>query len=161
MQADAARCSAGPVRAGTARGTLSAGLGTGLFCPPGAGRAGSYPWGRLVGAVGQGLRGHLVGGPGGAANPEILFAAGYSACFLGALKFVAGKEGHKLADEANVTASISFGPIPNGFGLQAELKIADTGLEHDVAKALVEKAHTVCPYSNATRGNIDVTLTVA
>ncbi len=102
-----------------------------------------------------------MGGPGGAANPEILFAAGYSACFLGALKFVAGKEGHKLADEANVTASISFGPIPNGFGLQAELKIADTGLEHDVAKALVEKAHTVCPYSNATRGNIDVVLELA
>ena len=102
-----------------------------------------------------------MGGPGGAANPEILFAAGYSACFLGALKFVAGKEGHKLADETNVTAAVSFGPIPNGFGLAAELTIAGTGLDRETTQALVEKAHHVCPYSNATRGNIDVTLTVA
>lgn len=102
-----------------------------------------------------------LGGAGGeGTNPEQLFAAGYSACFLGALKFVAGKEKVQLPAEARIDGSVGIGPIPAGFGIQVELKIALPGLAREQAEALVEKAHHVCPYSNATRGNIDVTLTV-
>ncbi|GAA5079882.1 organic hydroperoxide resistance protein [Lysobacter panacisoli] len=102
-----------------------------------------------------------LGGAGGeGTNPEQLFAAGYSACFLGALKFVAGKEKVQLPADARIDGSVGIGPIPAGFGIQVELKIALPGLAREQAEALVEKAHHVCPYSNATRGNIDVTLTV-
>jgi lipoyl-dependent peroxiredoxin len=94
------------------------------------------------------------------ANPEQLFAAGYSACFIGALKFVAMNEKIKLPADLTIDGKVGIGPIPNGFGIHAELKIAIPGLEKAIAESLVEKAHQVCPYSNATRGNIDVTLTL-
>jgi lipoyl-dependent peroxiredoxin len=99
-----------------------------------------------------------AGGPG--TNPEQLFAAGYSACFLGALKFVAGKEKVALPAETNITGRVGIGAIPTGFGIQVELKISAPGLPREQVQALVEKAHIVCPYSNATRGNIDVNLVV-
>jgi Ohr subfamily peroxiredoxin len=99
-----------------------------------------------------------AGGPG--TNPEQLFAAGYSACFLGALKFVAGKEKVALPPETSVTGRVGIGAIPTGFGIEAELRISVPGLPRDKVQALVEKAHVVCPYSNATRGNIDVSLVV-
>jgi lipoyl-dependent peroxiredoxin len=100
-----------------------------------------------------------AGGPG--TNPEQLFAAGYSACFLGALKFVAGKEKVALPADTTVTGRVGIGAIPTGFGIQAELRIKVPGLPKDKVQALVDKAHIVCPYSNATRGNIDVKLVVA
>lgn len=99
-----------------------------------------------------------AGGPG--TNPEQLFAAGYSACFLGALKFVAGKEKVALPAETSVTGRVGIGPIPTGFGIEAELRIKVPGLPRDQVQGLVDKAHIVCPYSNATRGNIDVKLVV-
>lgn len=103
-----------------------------------------------------------LGGAGGAGtNPEQLFAAGYSACFLGALKFVAAREKVKLPDAVNVTAEVGIGAIPTGFGIEVDLRVALPGLPADQAQALVEKAHVVCPYSNATRDNIDVRLAVA
>ncbi len=94
-------------------------------------------------------------------NPEQLFAAGYSACFLGALKFAAMKEKIKLAENATVEAVVGIGAIPTGFGIEVELKISIPDLAKDLVHSLVEKAHIVCPYSNATRNNIKVTLTVA
>ncbi len=97
-----------------------------------------------------------MGGAGGATNPEQLFAAGYSACFLGAMKFVAGQEKITLSPDTSVTAIVGIGPIPGGFGLEVELQIALPGMDRAAATALVEKAHHVCPYSNATRGNIEV-----
>lgn len=102
----------------------------------------------------------LGGGGNVGTNPEQLFAAGYSACFLGALKFVAGKEKVALPADVRIDGSVGIGAIPTGFGIEAELKIHLPGLARDVAEELVQKAHIVCPYSNATRGNIDVTLTV-
>ncbi|MFO1127914.1 MAG: organic hydroperoxide resistance protein [Rhodospirillales bacterium] len=102
-----------------------------------------------------------LGGPGGAAtNPEQLFAAGYAACFLSAIKFVAGQEKVKLSDDSTVTAEVGIGQIPGGFGLDIGLKAHLPGLDAATARGLVEKAHTVCPYSNATRNNIDVRLDV-
>ena len=100
------------------------------------------------------------GGPG--TNPEQLFAIGYSACFVGALKAVARGEKLKVPDDATIDASVSFGENAKGpgFAIAAELKINLPGFERATAEALVEKAHQICPYSNATRGNIDVTLTV-
>ena len=100
-----------------------------------------------------------AGGPG--TNPEQLFAAGYSACFLGALKFVAGKQKVALPANTTVTGKVGIGQIPTGFGIEAELTIAAPGIDRDVLQALVDQAHIVCPYSNATRGNIDVALVVA
>ncbi|AHG64185.1 organic hydroperoxide resistance protein [Advenella mimigardefordensis] len=102
----------------------------------------------------------LGGGGGTGTNPEQLFAAGYSACFLGALKLVASREKVKLPDDTRIDGSVGIGPIAQGFGIEVELKISVPGVERSVAQALVSKAHEVCPYSNATRGNIDVTLTV-
>lgn len=93
-------------------------------------------------------------------NPEQLFAAGYSACFIGAMKVVAGKMKVALPADTSITASVGIGPIPAGFNIQADLKISIPGVERAVAEQIVEAAHQVCPYSNATRGNIDVTLTV-
>lgn len=101
-----------------------------------------------------------MGGKGEGANPEQLFAIGYSACFLGALKFVAGQAKVDVPEDAAITALIGLGPIPHGFGLQVELKVSLPGVGRSVAEDLVQKAHIVCPYSNATRGNIIVTLTV-
>jgi len=98
------------------------------------------------------------GGPG--TNPEQLFACGYSACFLGALKLVAGKESVKLPDSTKIDGSVSFGPISKGFNIAVELKISAPGVDHAKLQDLVNKAHVVCPYSNATRDNVDVKLTV-
>ena len=102
-----------------------------------------------------------LGGAGGdGTNPEQMFAAGYSACFIGALKFVAGQQKQPLPADSSITAKVGIGQIPAGFGIEVELKISIPGLPREQAQALVEKAHQVCPYSNATRGNIDVTLTL-
>ena len=94
-------------------------------------------------------------------NPEQLFAAGYSACFLGALKYVAGQQKVTLPATTSIEGSVGIGAIPTGFGIEVELKISVPGLPHEQVQALVQKAHIVCPYSNATRGNIDVKLVVA
>lgn len=100
-----------------------------------------------------------AGGPG--TNPEQLFAAGYSACFLGALKFVAGQAKVALPADTTVTGKVGIGQIPTGFGIEAELTISVPGVPREQVEELVQKAHIVCPYSNATRSNIDVTLIVA
>jgi Ohr subfamily peroxiredoxin len=103
-----------------------------------------------------------LGGAGGAAtNPEQLFGAGYSACFIGAMKFVAGQTKRQLPTDTKVTAEVGIGQIPGGFGLDIDLRISLPGLEQADAKALVDAAHLVCPYSNATRGNVDVRLHVS
>jgi Ohr subfamily peroxiredoxin len=101
-----------------------------------------------------------MGGDGKGTNPEQLFALGYSSCFLGAMKYVAGQQKKPLPADSSVTADIGIGPIPGGFGIQATLKISIPGMERGAVEALVEAAHKVCPYSNATRGNIDLTSTV-
>lgn len=102
-----------------------------------------------------------LGGAGGnGTNPEQLFAAGYSACFIGAMKFVAGREKIALPAETSIEGHVGIGPIPAGFGIEVELRISIPGMDRAQAEALVAKAHQVCPYSNATRNNIDVTLTV-
>ena len=105
----------------------------------------------------------LGGGGGDGTNPEQLFAMGYSACFLGALKFAAGKEGVKIPDDARVSADVGIGPRDDGkgFGIAVKLTIAAPGIEKAKLEDLVQKAHIVCPYSDATRGNIKVDLTVA
>lgn len=93
-------------------------------------------------------------------NPEQLFAAGYAACFLGAMKFVAS-EGEKIPEDTTVTATVGIGPrSEGGFGITAALEIHLPGFERAAAEALVAQAHEVCPYSNATRGNVDVQLAV-
>lgn len=102
-----------------------------------------------------------MGGAGGSGtNPEQLFSVGYSACFLGAMKFVAGKEKIALPASTEIEGHVGIGPIPTGFALAVELKIQAPGLDRAVLEGLVQKAHQVCPYSNATRGNVDVKLTV-
>lgn len=101
-----------------------------------------------------------LGGPGGATNPEQLFAAGYAACFHSALKVVAGREKLDVTG-TEVSASVGIGMNDaGGFGLAVELDVVVPALDRAAAEALVAKAHQVCPYSNATRGNIEVTLTV-
>lgn len=100
-----------------------------------------------------------LGGAGGeATNPEQLFAAGYSACFLSAIKYVASQAKQAVPADASITADVGVGAIPTGFGLQVELRISLPGLDRAVAQQLVDKAHIVCPYSNATRGNIEVNI---
>lgn len=102
-----------------------------------------------------------LGGAGGAGtNPEQLFAAGYSACFIGALKHVAASEKISLGSDVAVTGDVAIGPIEVGFAIAVKLTVSLPSLEKSVAQALVEKAHQVCPYSNATRGNIDVVIEV-
>ena len=102
-----------------------------------------------------------AGGPG--TNPEQLFAAGYSACFLGALKFVAGKAKVQIPADAKVSAQVGIGPRDDGtgFGIEVALTISVPGLDRATVENLVQQAHVVCPYSHATKGNIPVTLTVA
>ncbi|MBS7457307.1 organic hydroperoxide resistance protein [Coralloluteibacterium stylophorae] len=103
-----------------------------------------------------------LGGAGGdGTNPEQLFAAGYSACFLGALKFVAAREKVALPADVRIDGAVGIGPVPTGFAIQVELRIHVPGLPRERAQALVDAAHVVCPYSNATRGNIDVALVLA
>lgn len=103
-----------------------------------------------------------LGGAGGEGNnPEQLFAAGYAACFIGAMKFVASQGGPKVPADTSVTSTVGIGPrSEGGFGLEIALAISLPGVPHADAVALVEKAHQVCPYSNATRNNIDVKLSV-
>lgn len=101
-----------------------------------------------------------LGGMGGATNPEQLFAAGYSACFMGALKHVAGMKKVAVPADASIEASVDIGPIPQGFGIAVQMTINLPGLDRAVAQDLVDTAHQVCPYSNATRGNIVVELTL-
>lgn len=102
-----------------------------------------------------------LGGAGGeGTNPEQLFAAGYSACFLSALKYVAGQQKVVIAADANIRAEVGIGQIPGGFGLDVELFVSLPGVDTDLATALVEKAHQVCPYSNATRNSLNVRLTL-
>ena len=94
-------------------------------------------------------------------NPEQLFAAGYSACFIGAMKHVAMVQKIALPADISIAASVGIGQIPAGFGIEVAMTVTIPGMERAAAEALVQAAHAVCPYSNATRGNIDVTLTVA
>ena len=104
----------------------------------------------------------LGGGGGSGNNPEQLFAAGYAACFIGAMKFVASQGGGpKVPDNATVTATVGIGPrSEGGFGITTQLDISLPGVDKEQARQLVEKAHQVCPYSNATRNNVDVKLNV-
>ena len=101
-----------------------------------------------------------MGGPGSGINPEQLLASGYSACFLGAMKFVAGAQKIALPADTSIDATVGIGQIPAGFGIEVQMNISIPGMDKEAAQALVDKAHQVCPYSNATRGNIEVTLTV-
>ena len=102
-----------------------------------------------------------MGGMGGeVTNPEQLFAAGYSACFLGAMKFVANRDKLNMSKEAYIEGEVGIGPIPTGFGIEVTLNVHLEGMDQDEAQKLVDAAHIVCPYSNATRNNIDVTLNV-
>ena len=105
----------------------------------------------------------MGGNDGPGTNPEQLFAAGYSACFLGALKAVARGEKVKVPDDTTIDAAVSFGENANGagFAIAVELKVNIPGLDRAQAEDLVQKAHQICPYSNATRNNVDVKLTVA
>ena len=105
----------------------------------------------------------LGGDDGPGTNPEQLFASGYSACFIGALKFVAGARKIALSKEVSIRADVSIGPHgskANAFNIAVVLNVSVPGVERSVAEALVAAAHEVCPYSNATRGNVDVTLNV-
>ena len=103
-----------------------------------------------------------MGGPGGVgANPEKLFAAGYSACFLGAMKAISGKIGVKVPADATVTAEVGFGPrSEGGYGITADLAVSLPGVEREAGERLMAAAHEICPYSNATRNNVDVGLTL-
>ncbi|MGI4720480.1 MAG: organic hydroperoxide resistance protein [Janthinobacterium lividum] len=102
----------------------------------------------------------LGGGGGSGTNPEQLFAAGYSACFLGALKFVASQAKVTLPQDLTVTGDVGIGQIPTGFGIEVDLAVHGPGMDQQQLQELVDKAHIVCPYSNATRNNIDVRLRV-
>jgi lipoyl-dependent peroxiredoxin len=104
-----------------------------------------------------------LGGPGGpGSNPEQLFAAGYAACFIGAMKAVAPAQKLRVPADATVTATVGIGPrSEGGFGITADLKVSLPGLAPADAQRLMEAAHQVCPYSNATRGNVNVGLTLA
>ena len=100
-----------------------------------------------------------LGGPGGATNPEQLFAAGYAACFHSAIKFVAARKKLDVSD-SEVSATVFLGIVETGFGLAVELDVHIPNLDAEAAQDLAEAAHEVCPYSNATRGNIDVRLSL-
>ncbi|WP_203141523.1 organic hydroperoxide resistance protein [Marinobacter mangrovi] len=101
-----------------------------------------------------------MGGAGGdGTNPEQLFAAGYSACFIGAMQFVAGRDKLSMPKDASIEGVVGIGPLNNGFGIEVELRISLPGMDDEQAQTLIDRAHQVCPYSNATRNNIDVTLT--
>lgn len=102
----------------------------------------------------------MGGNDGPGTNPEQLFAAGYSACFIGAMKLVAGQSKTTLPDGFKIEAKVGIGPIAQGFGIQAAMTVYLPGFDPKEAQTLVEKAHQVCPYSNATRGNIEVVFDV-
>ena len=94
-------------------------------------------------------------------NPEQLFAAGYSACFIGAIKAVAGKSNTQLPDDLAVDAEVDLGTIPDAYGIAVRMTVHMPGMDRAEAQKLIDAANQVCPYSNATRGNIDMTLTLA
>lgn len=100
------------------------------------------------------------GGSGSGTNPEQLFAAGYSACFIGALKAVAARQKISLPPDVSVDAEVDLGPVGPAFGIAVRMHIHLPGMDKAQAQSLVDAAHQVCPYSNATRGNIPVTLTI-
>jgi Ohr subfamily peroxiredoxin len=100
-----------------------------------------------------------MGGSG--TNPEQLFAAGYSACFIGALKAVAGKTKLALPSDLAVDAEVDLGPVANAYGIAVRMSVSLPGMDRAAAQALIDAAHKVCPYSNATRGNIDVKIALA
>ena len=102
----------------------------------------------------------LGGDDGLGTNPEQLFAAGYAACFIGALKFVAGSEKIALPSDTHINSEVSIGAIEGGFGIAVKLAVSLGDMDKTAAQELVNKAHQVCPYSNATRGNIEVELSV-
>ena len=105
----------------------------------------------------------LGGDSGPGTNPEQLFASGYSACFIGAMKAVAARQKIALPADVSITADVSIGPMagkPGAFGIAVAMAVSVPGMDRAAAESLVKTAHEVCPYSNATRGNIDVTLTV-
>jgi osmotically inducible protein OsmC len=102
----------------------------------------------------------LGGGGGAGTNPEQLFAAGYAACFIGAMKFVAMQKKVALPPDVSIDSSVGIGRIPSGFGIEVDLQVHLPGMAKTDAEALVQAAHQVCPYSNATRNNIDVRLSV-
>ena len=102
-----------------------------------------------------------LGGAGGdGTNPEQLFAAGYSACFIGAIKVAAARQKVALHDDVSITGTVGIGPISQGFGIEVTLRISLPSIDRAVAEDLVQKAHQICPYSNATRGNVNVILEV-
>ena len=100
------------------------------------------------------------GGPGNGTNPEQLFGVGYSACFLGAMKAVAPKVGVQVPNDAAIDSEVDLGPTSLGYGVSVRMNISLPGLQRDQAQKLVDEAHKVCPYSNATRNNIDVKLNI-
>jgi osmotically inducible protein OsmC len=105
-----------------------------------------------------------MGGRGNGTNPEQLFAVGYAACFIGALRVVAGRRHIRISEDVAIDSAVSFGPLKGdaeGFGIAVSMTIHLPGIERGIAEELVHQAHQVCPYSNATRGNIDVLLAVA
>lgn len=105
-----------------------------------------------------------MGGNDNGTNPEQMFAAGYAACFIGAMKFVAGTKKVTLPDDTSINSSVAFGPRTGGgkgFSVDVDMKVHIPGMDHAEAEKLVHEAHEICPYSNATRNNIDVTFTVA
>jgi lipoyl-dependent peroxiredoxin len=100
-----------------------------------------------------------MGGSG--SNPEQLFAAGYSACFIGAMKAVAGKMKLALPADLAIDAEVDLGPIPGAYGIAVRMNVSLPGMDRAAAQALIDAAHQVCPYSNATRSNIDVAIQLA
>ena len=111
--------------------------------------------------VAMGMPKELGGGGSAGTNPEQLFAAGYAACFLSAMKLVSGPMKVSLPASSAITAQVDIGPNDRGgFGLAVRLQVSTPGLDPASAAAVIAKAHEVCPYSNATRGNIEVTITV-
>ena len=103
---------------------------------------------------------HTPPGKGDGTNPEQLFAAGYSACFIGAMRAVAARQKLDLPQELSVDAEVDLGPVGQAFGVAVRLTVHLPGMDEDSARQLIDAAHQVCPYSNATRGNIDVTLNI-
>jgi len=93
-------------------------------------------------------------------NPEQLFAAGYAACFIGAMKAIGGMKKIAVPDDVSIDSSVDLGKVPTGYGIAVRLDVSLPGMERAAAQELVDAAHQVCPYSNATRGNIDVTITL-
>lgn len=101
------------------------------------------------------------GTSGGGTNPEQLFAAGYAACFIGAMKAVAGKMKLTLPQDLAIDSEVDLGPIPNAYGIAVRMNVSLPGMDRAEAQKLLDAAHQVCPYSNATRGNVDVRINLA